>query len=201
MQDGHLRCSGWRRGWAGVDRSEYGGDFLLVRNSRAGESILRLTEPSAVSNQAKPPIPPPATLILSADRKPSGAAQPEPRAHDRAPPARPSAAPIPPSSASLDGAQSAQRVLLMPRRALLGRPHLDVHWTSPVTSNRRPRSLRRWLCKPREIPTVQRLPFLHLWTSDGRPSRLRKPRSSSNATHVLHEAAAQIQAAQEGRSG
>ena len=67
----------------------------------------------------------------------------------------------------------------MPRRALLGRPHLDVHWTSPVTSNRRPRSPRRWLCKLREIPTVQRLLFLHLlevrWTSK---SRLRKPRSS-----------------------
>ena len=67
----------------------------------------------------------------------------------------------------------------MPRRALLGRPHLDVHWTSAVTSNRRPRSLRRWFCKLREIPTVHRLPFLHLldvrWTSKSRP---RKPRSS-----------------------
>ena len=63
-----------------------------------------------MSNQAKPPVPPPATIILSSDRKPSGAAQPEPRAHMIVlPPARPSAAPSPPSSASLDGAQSAQR--------------------------------------------------------------------------------------------
>ncbi len=67
----------------------------------------------------------------------------------------------------------------MPRRALLGRPHLDVCWSSPVTSNRRPCLLRRWLCKPRETPTALRLLFLHLldvrWTSK---SRLRNPRSS-----------------------
>lgn len=62
-----------------------------------------------MSDQAKPPIPPRATIALPAERKPSGAGQPPPRAGVIVlPPVRPSAIPLQSGPPSADSAQSAQ---------------------------------------------------------------------------------------------
>lgn len=76
-----------------------------------------------MSDQAKPPIPPPATIILPTERKPSGAAQPAPRAGVIVlPPVRPSAIPLQPEPPSSDSAQCT------PKSALAAAP--SVSWTS-----------------------------------------------------------------------
>ena len=63
-----------------------------------------------MSKQAKPPIPPPATIILPTERKLSGAAQPAPRAGVIVlPPVRPSAIPLQPDPPSSDSTKSAQK--------------------------------------------------------------------------------------------
>jgi len=61
-----------------------------------------------MSDQAKPPILPPATIVLPAERKPSGAVQPPPRAGVIVlPPVRPSAIALQPEPSPADSAQSA----------------------------------------------------------------------------------------------
>ena len=63
-----------------------------------------------MSDQAKPPIPPPATNILPTERKLSGAAQPAPRAGVIVlPPVRPAAIPLQPAPPSSGSAQSTQK--------------------------------------------------------------------------------------------
>lgn len=63
-----------------------------------------------MSDQAKPPVPPPATIVFSADRQPIGAAQPAPRANVIVlPPARPSSVSLQHAPPPSDSTQSAQK--------------------------------------------------------------------------------------------
>ena len=63
-----------------------------------------------MSDQTKPPIPPPATIVFPAERKPSGTAQPPSRAGVIVlPPVRPSAIPLQREPPSADSTQSAQK--------------------------------------------------------------------------------------------
>ena len=62
-----------------------------------------------MSEQTKPPVPPAAPLVLSAERKPGGAAPPAPRANVIVlPPARPAGMPLQPAPPT-DNVQSAQK--------------------------------------------------------------------------------------------
>ncbi len=63
-----------------------------------------------MSDQAKPPIPPPATIVLSADRKFTGATQSEPRTKVIVlPPVRSSDVPLQTAPSSSDSVQSTQK--------------------------------------------------------------------------------------------
>ena len=63
-----------------------------------------------MSDQTKPPVQPPATIVLSADRKPIGTATPAPRASIIVlPPARPAGMPLQPAPPSSDSVQSGQK--------------------------------------------------------------------------------------------
>ena len=97
-----------------------------------------------MNDQAKPPIPPPATIVLSADRKPSGAALPAPRANVIVlPPTRPAGMPLQPAPPSLDSAHSAQKITPVAAQSVSwksasGRPldvNSDVQQTSALAAS------------------------------------------------------------------
>ena len=97
-----------------------------------------------MSDQAKPPIPPPASIDPAAKTKPSGAAQPEARAKVIVlPPVRPPAIPPQPAPASSESVQGAQKGASATARSdswtsTYGRPldvTVDVQETSALRSS------------------------------------------------------------------
>ena len=97
-----------------------------------------------MSDQIKPPVPPRATILLSTERKPSGAALPEPRPNVIVlSPARPSGASLQPAPPTSDSAQSAQKgapaaVQSVSWTSASGRPldvNSDVQQTSTLATS------------------------------------------------------------------
>ncbi len=92
-----------------------------------------------MSDHTKPPVPPPATIVLSADRKPSAAAQPAPRAGVIVlPPVRPSGSTLQTAHVQSDNSQNAQNSAQAPAQgaswtSTYGRP-LDVNGDVQQTS-------------------------------------------------------------------
>lgn len=83
-------------------------DVAFLRRSSRVPSVPALRNLRAMSDQAKPPVSPPATFPHPTDRKPSGAAPTSPRPVIVLPLVRPSGTHAQPAQPSLDSSQSEQ---------------------------------------------------------------------------------------------